>query len=667
MAIFISLVEVWIISGILRAILSGSMDRSFEWMLTHLILCSILLVLSIASFAYAAVFIKGRFSLSVHAQAIKIVYSLTCISFGMYISVMDYASGEQMLGFMTMILLVSCVIIWRPVVSIPVITFSFSIFYYICDGIAATSMITKLNLLTTYLAACLISLSRYFQWFRECSSKSDLDRANMELEDTNRELEESYIALEDSNQALARSNKDLSNLNNTLSRTNKHLKYVSDRDYLTGLYTPRGFRKICKAIVRSLPPCPPPEAGLPDIPIMMTYVYFDVNNFKDYNGQYGFPVGNIFLKDFARFLEEIFHNEADPNSQYSALSREGNDHFIAFAPTENIEPKIKMAAEFVEKSRKDIYMRLCTGTYETVDPNLEVGIGVDRARLACNRIKRDPRRSVNSYDADLDEKLSLRRYITGHIDQAVENEYIKVFYQPIIDISTGKVVDIEALSRWVDPDKGFLSPADFISTLEDSHQIFKLDSYVAQRACRDHLFIKEKLGEFLPVSINFSRVDFELMDVCGLLCEITDKYGVSHECIEVEVTESALSTDVDGLLKELDRIRDAGFKIWLDDFGSGYSALNTLKDYDFDVVKIDMEFLRNLEKTPNTRVVMENIIALCNDLNTTTLTEGVEIKEHLDFLKDLGCLRAQGYYFSKPVPIDELLELFESDKLKISG
>ncbi len=623
----------------------------------------LLLLASVFVWIFAYFYLKKRLLRSRVAQTVKYIYSFICILCGIVLSALDFANNEQILAFTTMILLVFGVFIWRPVLSLSSMAVSFTIFFVLCGNVREISMSVKFNITVTYIVAAMISIGRYFQWIHESDKIFEVDQANRELEDANMELEESYISLEESNnalkvsnEALAKSNRDVTALNSTLAKTNKHLKYVSDRDYLTGLYTPRGFRRICKSIIRSLPQSASSDEGLSSEPFRMSYVHFNLNNFKGYNVQYGFPVGNIFLKDFSRFLEEVFHNEADPNSHYSALSREGNDHFIAFAPSENLDAKIRLAVDFVERYRRNVYMRLCAGVYELDDMHMEVGVGVDRARFACNIIKNNPHVTVNFYNSELEKEINLKRHITGHIDEAIQNEEIKVYYQPIVDIATGEIVEIEALSRWDDSQKGFLSPASFIPALEESRQIYKLDCFVAEKSCQNYLLIREKKGKTIPVSINFSRVDFEIMDVCGFLKNLADKYGIPREHIEVEVTESALTSDRSFLKEKLECLKESGFCVWLDDFGSGYSSLNTLKDYKFDVIKIDMEFLRNLENSPNTGIIMRSIISLCNDLKTVTLTEGVETKDQLEFLKELGCVKAQGYYFSKPVPIDELME-----------
>jgi EAL domain-containing protein (putative c-di-GMP-specific phosphodiesterase class I) len=184
--------------------------------------------------------------------------------------------------------------------------------------------------------------------------------------------------------------------------------------------------------------------------------------------------------------------------------------------------------------------------------------------------------------------------------------------------------------------------------------------------CKDYRDSADNGKAFVPVSINFSRLDFELCDIVGFLCKTAEKYNVPKRFIDVEITESALNDQQDFLPNALIKLRDSGYKVWLDDFGSGYSSLSVLKDYHFDVLKIDMKFLSGFKSNEKTRPILENIIELSKQLSMLSLTEGVETKEQFEFLRNIGCERAQGYLFSKPLPIDELRKKISAGELKVA-
>ena len=210
------------------------------------------------------------------------------------------------------------------------------------------------------------------------------------------------------------------------------------------------------------------------------------------------------------------------------------------------------------------------------------------------------------------------------------------------------------MARWIDPVYGFLSPADFIPVLEEARLIHKIDMFIAKQVCIDQHIIAEKAGRIVPVSINISRLDFMLIDVLKVVQDDARQYSVDTKNIHIEITESALEDDREDLIKKVNALRACGFEVWLDDFGSGYSSLNVLQDFTFDVIKVDMRFMRTLERSPETEVIVRSIIEMSKNLGLRSLVEGVETRKQYDFLKRIGTDMAQGFLFSKPVPIEEL-------------
>lgn len=252
------------------------------------------------------------------------------------------------------------------------------------------------------------------------------------------------------------------------------------------------------------------------------------------------------------------------------------------------------------------------------------------------------------------------KYILQHLEEALENHWVQVYYQPVIRTLTGDLCGLEALARWVDPQSGILSPATFIPVLEEARQIHRLDAYMLEEVCRT---IRQRLDAnlpIIPVSFNLSRYDFSSLDVFSLVEDTRQKYNIPRDFLHVEITESVLAQNAGEVHKEVDRLRAEGYEVWLDDFGSGFSSLNILKDFQLDLIKLDMGFLRNF--TEKSRTIVSSAITMAKRLRLKTLVEGVETREQADFLASIGCGRQQGFYYGKPQPLKDTLALMEQEK-----
>ena len=307
------------------------------------------------------------------------------------------------------------------------------------------------------------------------------------------------------------------------------------------------------------------------------------------------------------------------------------------------------------------------GVYPVTHDNVEPRHAVDRASYAMSLIKNVDEEPVKFYDETLQNQYRLRQYVLNNIDKAVQNGYIKVYYQPVIWAEDGTLCGFEALARWIDPEIGFLSPSQFVPLLEEIRQIHKLDKCIYESVCQQMRDCLDKNLPVLPTSMNFSRLDFELMDAVAELESLVKKYQIPKNLLHVEITESALSKDVKGLQEAMDRLHGLGYVIWLDDFGSGYSSMNVLKDFKFDLLKIDMEFLKNFSGNDNAHKIIQSIISLSKSLNMQSLTEGVETQEMVDFLRECGCGRLQGFFFGKPMPYEEILAKIADGTYKLKS
>ena len=411
-----------------------------------------------------------------------------------------------------------------------------------------------------------------------------------------------------------------------------------ETDSLTGLLNMSLFYQQAQKLMTS------PDGRRQDISI----IHFDIPNFKLYNERYGFKQGDDLLCFLAKMITDTF--------QGNIVSRFSDDHFVVCATGSREEVVGKVGTVYDDMLASDDpnkRVRIKAGIYHQDDRNPEVGLACDHARLACNSIKNRHDHYYCIYDEMLRDELRKKQYVVDHIDEAIEKDYIKVFYQPVIRVKTGEICGYEALVRWMDPKNGMLNPGDFIETLEQYHLIHLVDGFVAKKICEDYKALKDAGEPLVPVSINISRLDFELCDIFGIIEETRKKYDVPRSMIDIEITESAFNDNIGYIKSECDKMRELGYKIWLDDFGSGYSSLNSLAEYHFDVLKLDLVFLRSYDKNEKTKLLMEYIINGARGMGLSPLCEGVETKEHYEFLKKIGCERAQGYYFGKPMPMDE--------------
>lgn len=249
--------------------------------------------------------------------------------------------------------------------------------------------------------------------------------------------------------------------------------------------------------------------------------------------------------------------------------------------------------------------------------------------------------------------------IEREMEYALENGQFHVYLQPKVNMVTTKLYGAEALARWVHPVWGLLPPAVFIPIFEQNGFVSKLDMYIFEEVCRIKSQWKEqgKIYANTTISANMSRVHLHENDFCDAISAIADKYNIPHNELELEITESLFEEDVKVLIDNVDRIRKQGFLVSIDDFGSGFSALNILKDLYVDVIKIDRDFMHGSGGTARGKGIIRNVIALCMDLKVDVITEGIETQEQAEFIKKCGCQIAQGYYYSKPLPLPEF-EIF---------
>ena len=411
-------------------------------------------------------------------------------------------------------------------------------------------------------------------------------------------------------------------------------------DYLTGLPDMVFFRTAAKAAVERM-------RKQDKNPVL---VYLDVRDMKAINEKYSFERGNSVLINTAYILRIIFAGEP--------VSRMAEDHFVVLTDKMGLEQRLEKVYEKVLKNPMNIPVQICAGIYIYNGQDRDIDAVCDRARLACKSLKGDYSTKYRIFDSIMFEEYHKRRYILTHFDEALENNYIKVYYQPIVRCLTGNICDMEALCRWEKPDRGVVQPAQFISVLEEHRLIHKLDFYMIKKICEDIDMMRTKNFPLVPVSVNLSRINFEMFDVADEVIKIVDSYRVPHKLISIEITESAFIHNPSFLNEQINKFRSSGFEVWMDDFGSEYSSFNTLRKYTFDLIKLDMEFMKDFDLNVKNSSLLSDLIKMIQKLGIHTLAEGVNAAEKLHFLRDIGCEKAQGFLFSRPMPCEYFIEKY---------
>ena len=256
----------------------------------------------------------------------------------------------------------------------------------------------------------------------------------------------------------------------------------------------------------------------------------------------------------------------------------------------------------------------------------------------------------------MSRELTLQQHILDNLGNAIQSGSIRVQYQPIVNLSTGKICEAEALARWNDAELGSISPAEFIPTLEEYREIHRLDVHALKQVCRDYHARSAKGLPVLPVSVNLSRLDFELCDILQEVELAATINGIPRNMLHIEITESINDEDTAVLNLGIERFRAMGYEVWMDDFGSGYSSLNVLKNYSFDTIKFDMKFLHgfDINRSEKAKYIISSNLQMARLMGMKALAEGVETAEQLEYLQSIGFDKAQGYYFGKPMNLDDI-------------
>ena len=415
----------------------------------------------------------------------------------------------------------------------------------------------------------------------------------------------------------------------------------TERDNLTGLYNRDFFYRYAISL----------DAHHKDAPT--DAVLMNINQFHTINDRYGKSYGDDLLR---RMGEKVLAIVQDTGG---IACRSEADTFLLYCPHrsdyESLLEQISGYMNDMETEQSENRVRIRMGVYSSVDKTLDIERRFDRAKGAADTVKGSFAKAIGLYDDSMHEAELLEAQLIEDFPRAIREKQFEVYYQPKFDVrpETPVLSSAEALIRWQHPTLGMVSPGVFVPLFENNGLIFQLDSYVWAEAASRIRDWKERLGISLPVSINVSRIDLYEPKLIELLQEITDRNGLDPKELLLEITESAYTEDSDRIVAKIQRLREIGYHIEMDDFGSGYSSLNMLSTLPIDALKLDMQFIKNAFRDRKDTRLLEAMIQLADSFEVPTIAEGVETAEQVFTLKTMGCDLIQGYYFSRPLPVAE--------------
>lgn len=418
----------------------------------------------------------------------------------------------------------------------------------------------------------------------------------------------------------------------------------SGRDMLTGLLQHNAFCDVVESVLRK------DEKGILAGDYAM--VCFDILRFKAVNDIFGNAEGDRLLKHIAKSLEKTLKPD-----DFSC--RSNADRFIFFTRTSGKELGILIDNLLNRIADYDLpFEVMCNmGIYVTCDTVLPAGMMIDRALLAQSTIKGSYTVKVSYYQESLRAAMLTEQDILAIAGTALEEKQFVLYYQPQYNHANGTIIGAEALVRWKHPDRGLISPGIFIPIFEKNGYISKLDFYVFEHACAFLKKCREEDIPLIPISTNFCRHDIFLADFAEKLEAIRQKYDVPAKYLRVEITESAIMGSNDQVNEMISRLHKYGYIVEMDDFGSGYSSLNVLKDIEMDVIKLDMLFLSEENNSTRGGTILSAVVRMAKWLKVPVIAEGVETLKQADFLRSIGCNYIQGYLYSRPLPEDQYIEL----------
>ena len=440
-----------------------------------------------------------------------------------------------------------------------------------------------------------------------------------------------YTYLDESRDVIAFTRSDITDL------------YTAQTDPVTGIYNREKFYSAARRLIDANPE------------IRFAIARFDIDHFKAFNELYGIAEGDRMLREvgsaFRRMKIKLFlygHMEAD--------------HFICCLPVYSLYqlPTLHNCELWLHNKHPEFDFSVRMGVYCIEDPALEVSLMSDRALLALRSVKGMYAERFAFYNDSMRAAMLEEQELVGEMRMALDRREFDVYLQPQYNFLENTVAGAEALVRWLHPVKGLISPAKFIPLFERNGFIIQLDRYVWERVCAlMRKWIDAGLDP-VPVSVNISRMDVYNQKLAQTLCALVEKYGLEPGMLRLEITESAYMDDPGQLVSVVEQLQSKGFFVEMDDFGSGYSSLNTLKDVPVDMLKLDMRFIDSRDNSGRGGIILNSVVRLAHWLGLPVIAEGVEDARQVDYLKTIGCTLAQGFYFARPMPVQEFERLLEN-------
>ncbi len=422
-------------------------------------------------------------------------------------------------------------------------------------------------------------------------------------------------------------------------------KYLETHDPLTGVFNKEAFYLRAAQMLQDNP----------EEEYVM--VCSDIHKFKLVNDIFGTETGNKMLQTIAIVLRE----RCDDKDVYGRL---GNDRFGLLMPKKRYDEKVFIdgPAEVAHIDGRESYpLTIYVGVYEVVDREMPIYAMCDRAQMAIDSIKGDYEKRVAYYDDKIREGAVKEQELIADFAHAFEKNELKIYLQPQIN-TKGEVNGAEALVRWIHTKKGLMLPGEFIPVFEKNGLISRLDKYVWELACKQLKKWKEEGHEDTYISVNISPEDFYFMNIYKEFTGLVKKYDINPRNLKLEITESAIMVNLPRQLELIKMLREASFIVEMDDFGSGYSSLNMLKEIQVDVLKLDMAFLKRSENEERSKIILQTIIEMSKQLEMPVIMEGVETQEQVDFLTGIGCDMFQGFFFARPMEIEKFEETYLKTK-----
>ena len=425
----------------------------------------------------------------------------------------------------------------------------------------------------------------------------------------------------------------------------RQLIRAAERDSLTGLYNWNFFFEYAEQIRRYHPHW------------NMDAIVIDIERFHSVNDFNGREFGDRILRALSDAIREFLRG-----TEGIACRKDADRFGIYCLHCEDYHAVLQFFQQKINEASSQVSVRLRMGVCPAFG-GVSLVLLFDRAHTACSSVRGSYKTHLMIYNEDMYKRELYSQRLLNDLRQAVEERQFRVFYQPKYDIQCDppRLNSAEALVRWIHPELGFISPGDFIPLFERNGLIHVVDGYVWAEAAKQIARWREKFGMTVPLSVNVSRTEVFDPDLEKNLLRLVEDNGLSAKDIKLEVTESAYTDDANQLVAVIQQLRDRGFEIEMDDFGSGYSSLNTISTLPIDVLKMDMKFIQNIEENNRDFRLIELILDIAKYLNVPVVAEGVETEHQLRLLRDAGCDFVQGYYFSRPLPAADFENLIQKE------